>query len=97
MMMQNVQLTEMFIDINNFLIQWGRGFQQKRKAVERNIGIFFKYSKQENDAIKDLLRRREEAEEEYIKFKIALEKRKEKAYPDTTKWEIPKNVLSKLP
>lgn len=66
----------MFIDINNFMIEWGRSFQLKRKAVDKHLGIFFKYNKQECDAVADLLKRRSDAEAEYVKFKVALEKRK---------------------
>jgi hypothetical protein len=53
----------LFIDINNSLIEWGKNFQQKRKTIEKHIAVFFKYAKQENDSIKDMLKKRAEAEE----------------------------------
>jgi hypothetical protein len=79
------------------MIQWGKTYEEQKHAIETHLGNFFSYQRSEDQCIRDLMHRRNEAEEEYMKFRANLLKKKERLYPDPTKWEAPQSMLNKIP
>lgn len=57
-LMQMRPLAEIFISVNNSLIELGKNMQSQKKIIDRHLSYLFKYSKQENDSVKDVLRHR---------------------------------------
>ena len=56
------------------------------------MGLVFEYNKMEMESAREMIIRRNSWKSEYLKFKENLIKKKEKVFPDKSKWELPHDL-----
>lgn len=92
-------INDIFITLNNMMIQWGNLTRNQHQFLEKNFNTFFKYVRNEFYGFTELVAKEQVLEAEYAKAKQALEKKKDKIYSchDPHKWELSSKELSTLP
>jgi hypothetical protein len=61
-----------------------------------NLGLFFRYQREENKTLAEFMAQRVEYEDDYLKFKGNLQNRKAKIAQDPSQWEVPKDVMGRI-
>ncbi len=66
--------------LNNSTVNWGNHLVNQIQNVQDNLYNQLKYSCREFDSYRELLKKRNEEGEQYAKYKIKLEGKKEKLF-----------------
>lgn len=55
-------------------------------VLEKNLDPLFEYTRKEHDSMLELYRKRSYNEDEYLKYKLSIQKKKDKMYSDQHQW-----------
>lgn len=88
--------SEIVIQLNNMFHGWGKLQHELRRSLSEQTNMLFRYCGEENRLVREFIAKRNDLEENYLKFKSELLQRKSKMYLDPSQWSIPPNVLSKV-
>ncbi|CAD8184943.1 unnamed protein product [Paramecium pentaurelia] len=85
------QLDIFYISMNNMLVQWGNNLTSQIKIVQEELCYFFKFHHHSILVLKEFMKQKEHAQQEYERFKSRLEQKKNKLFTsqDFNRWEIP--------
>ncbi|CAD8087533.1 unnamed protein product [Paramecium sonneborni] len=92
------QLDILYISMNNMLVQWGNNLTSQIKIVQEELCYFFKFHHHQILVLKEFMKQKDQAQQEYEKFKSRLEQKKNKLFTtqDFNRWEIPAVQLKAL-
>jgi len=92
---QNHTLDDIYLTLNNLMVSWGEQMLGEMKIVQQGLNNFFKYSHSEFDPLKEILKQRTMLATDFLKFKRALDAKKEKSFTlgDVAKWDISASQL----
>ncbi|CAD8162170.1 unnamed protein product [Paramecium pentaurelia] len=92
------KLDILYISMNNMLVQWGNNLTAQIKIVQEELCYFFKFHHHSILVLKEFMKLKDQAQQEYDKFKSKLELKKNKLFTtqDFNKWEIPAIQLKAL-
>ncbi|CAK72978.1 unnamed protein product (macronuclear) [Paramecium tetraurelia] len=84
------QLDILYISMNNMLVQWGNNLTSQIQIVQEELCHFFKFHHHSVLVLKEFMKQKEHAQQEYEKFKSRLEYKKNKLFTsqDYSRWEI---------
>ncbi|CAD8053120.1 unnamed protein product [Paramecium sonneborni] len=92
------KLDILYISMNNMLVQWGNNLTAQIKIVQEELCFFFKFHHHSINSLKEFIKQKENAHQEYEKFKSRLELKKNKLFTqqDFNRWEIPSIQIKAL-
>ncbi|CAD8061070.1 unnamed protein product [Paramecium sonneborni] len=92
------KLDILYISMNNMLVQWGNNLTAQIKIVQEELCSFFKFHHHSINSLKEFIKQKENAHQEYEKFKSKLELKKHKLFTlqDFNRWEIPSIQIKAL-
>eukprot|EP00331_Platyophrya_macrostoma_P012674 CAMPEP_0176409234 /NCGR_PEP_ID=MMETSP0127-20121128/2388_1 /TAXON_ID=938130 /ORGANISM="Platyophrya macrostoma, Strain WH" /LENGTH=561 /DNA_ID=CAMNT_0017788597 /DNA_START=47 /DNA_END=1732 /DNA_ORIENTATION=- len=95
---QNYMLDDIYLTLNNLMVSWGEQMLGEMKIVQQGLSNFFKYSHSEFEPMREALKQRTTLATEFMKFKRALDAKKEKSFVlgEVSKWDIPSDKLKQM-
>ncbi|CAK75248.1 unnamed protein product (macronuclear) [Paramecium tetraurelia] len=92
------KLDILYISMNNMLVQWGNNLTAQIKIVQEELCSFFKFHHHSITSLKEFIKQKEQAQQEYEKFKSKLELKKHKLFAsqDFNRWEVPSIQIKAL-
>ncbi|CAD8067055.1 unnamed protein product [Paramecium primaurelia] len=92
------KLDILYISMNNMLVQWGNNLTAQIKIVQEELCYFFKFHHHSILVLKEFMKQKDQAQQEYERFSTRLELKKNKLFTtqDFNRWEIPAIQLKAL-
>ena len=69
-------LNDIYITLNNMMIEWGNLVRNQHQMLEKNFNTFFKYMRNELFGFTEIIEKEQVLEAEFAKIKQNLDKKK---------------------